>query len=449
MPEEKDFELSPRIEELQEKLSKEPKSRIFLQLAEEYRKSGMPEEAITVCQEGLKHHPSYISAKVTLGKAYLDLKKVDEALHIFEDVIEQAPDNLMANRNLGDIFYMKGYADEALKHYKVINMFNPNDKFVADRIKELSAQMAEPEPITVSGAGEEEVAEETAEIEPSAEEKEEAEAPELILEEEEEEEEPTKKEAEIDLQKKITQEYTPIDITKKEEISPMVEAPPVEEELPPLEAIPDKEAAPAEEIPAAEEVIKEEESIPQVQIDLTAEEVSEEGAVPKVEIDLTDETKTVITPEEKQVKEEIAPEVAKEEIAVEEKAPEVPPAAVVEETKIEEEAPKPEEKEIESVTLADLYAKQGLVDKAIETYQHLLVKEPDNLEIKARLEQLILKRESERDIKVEKSAEEKEEKPPSVKEDIQEAKPSAPLDESKKEKVDTLSKWLENIRKLK
>ena len=137
MPEEKDFELSPKIEELQEKLLKEPKSRLFLQLAEEYRKSNMPEEAVEVCKEGLKNHPSYIAAKVTLGKAYLDLKKTDDAQHIFEDVIEQSSDNLVANRNLADIYYMIGYTDEDLKHYIIINIYNPNDQLVSDSIKEL------------------------------------------------------------------------------------------------------------------------------------------------------------------------------------------------------------------------------------------------------------------------------------------------------------------------
>jgi len=482
MPEEKDFELSPRIEELQEKLTKDPKSRIFLQLAEEYRKSGMPEEAITVCQEGLKHHPGYVSAKVTLGKAYLDLKKVDEAQQIFEDVIEQAHDNLMANRNLGDIYYMKGFSEEALKHYKVINMFNPNDQFVADRINEISAQVAEPEPIAVGEISKEKEAEveEKAEIEPTALEQEEVEAPaELFLEEEiakeepteeiqpepepiavsevseekepevvpeerieiepaiEEpkeaeavelilEEEPAKKEEEIDLEKyKTTQKYIPVEMEKKEKIPPAAEAPIVEEvkeELPQEELAKEEEEAPSVvETPLMDEIAIEGEGIPEVQIDLTTEEVTEEEATPKVEIDLTDEEAEVAAPE----------------IAIEKGA------------KVEEKALEPEEKEIESATLAELYAKQGLIDKAIETYQRLLQKDPETLWIKARLEQLIIKRDRQQDIQAVKPPEAKEEKPPAAKEEAQEAKPSEPLDEEKKEKIDTLSKWLENIKKLK
>ena len=56
---------TPRIDELREKVARDPSSRVFLQLAEEYRKAGKFEEAVEVCQEGLKHHPNYTSARVT------------------------------------------------------------------------------------------------------------------------------------------------------------------------------------------------------------------------------------------------------------------------------------------------------------------------------------------------------------------------------------------------
>jgi tetratricopeptide (TPR) repeat protein len=270
MPEKKDFELSPKIEELQEKLSKDPKSRLFLQLAEEYRKSGMPEEAIEVCKEGLKHHPTYIAAKVTLGKAYLDLKKIDDAQHIFEDVIEQSSDNLVANRNLADIYYMKGFTDESLKHYKIINMYNANDQLVADRIKELQEQLAEPEPI---GMEEDKAAEgvaEKAEVEEevpageeqaeegAAEEKEEK-AEEIIPEEE------TQPEELIEVSEEEIGQITPIEITTMDE----------KEELPTEEETKETEGLIIQEVDTSEEEGYGIEEIPAVKIDLPEAEEEE------------------------------------------------------------------------------------------------------------------------------------------------------------------------------
>ena len=46
-----------RIEELEKRLAADPNSRMFVQLAEEYRKAGMLEQAIDCCEKGLKKHP--------------------------------------------------------------------------------------------------------------------------------------------------------------------------------------------------------------------------------------------------------------------------------------------------------------------------------------------------------------------------------------------------------
>ena len=67
-----DLRLPPEIEKYHEKWRKDPTSRVFAQLADAYRKTGMLDEAIEVCVEGLKVHPSYNSARVVLGRAYLE-----------------------------------------------------------------------------------------------------------------------------------------------------------------------------------------------------------------------------------------------------------------------------------------------------------------------------------------------------------------------------------------
>jgi tetratricopeptide (TPR) repeat protein len=74
----------------------------FAALAEEHRRAGRPEDAVAVCREGLERYPTYASARVTLGRALLDLGLVAEAVAELEEAVLQAPDNLAAARALAE-----------------------------------------------------------------------------------------------------------------------------------------------------------------------------------------------------------------------------------------------------------------------------------------------------------------------------------------------------------
>lgn len=60
------------IEKLKEKVEKDPLSKLFVPLAEEYRKIGMLDEAVSVLLKGLENQPNYMTARVALGKIYLE-----------------------------------------------------------------------------------------------------------------------------------------------------------------------------------------------------------------------------------------------------------------------------------------------------------------------------------------------------------------------------------------
>jgi tetratricopeptide (TPR) repeat protein len=92
-----------RIEDLRRRVQKDPASIAFAQLAEEHRRAGNLEESVAVARTGLEQHPAYLSARVTLGRALLELGRLDEAAVEFEHVVQAAPDNLTAVRQLADI----------------------------------------------------------------------------------------------------------------------------------------------------------------------------------------------------------------------------------------------------------------------------------------------------------------------------------------------------------
>src|SRR5207237_333257 len=60
--------MNHKIDDLRFRLKADPKSRLFFPLAEELRKSGALPEAEEVLRSGLTHHPTYLSAWVSLGR---------------------------------------------------------------------------------------------------------------------------------------------------------------------------------------------------------------------------------------------------------------------------------------------------------------------------------------------------------------------------------------------
>jgi tetratricopeptide (TPR) repeat protein len=92
-----------RLEELQRRVQRDPASISFAALAEEYRRLGLFQEAVDVCRSGLLRHPSYLSARVTLGRALLELGDFEGATSELERVLQSAPENLAAIRALAEL----------------------------------------------------------------------------------------------------------------------------------------------------------------------------------------------------------------------------------------------------------------------------------------------------------------------------------------------------------
>jgi tetratricopeptide (TPR) repeat protein len=106
---------SPRLEELRRRVANDPASVAFAQLAEEYRRTGNCEEAVRVCRTGLAQHPNMFSARVTLGRALLELQQFDAAKAELEIVVDATPNNLAATRALAEIHQRRGEFDDARK----------------------------------------------------------------------------------------------------------------------------------------------------------------------------------------------------------------------------------------------------------------------------------------------------------------------------------------------
>ena len=372
--------VSPEIARLRAQLAKDPGSKLFMPLAEEYLKAGMAEEAISAIENGLNANPYYMSAKVLLGKAYLQNGDTGKAKEQFEAVVKAIPDNLLANRKLGEIYLGMGMMAEAVSSFRIITLLNPKDEEAKALLKEASSARAAS-------------SEEPGKEEPT------------VAQAEDAEPEP--------------RESTIFDIS---EISRTEEEPEPEMEIP----LPEDQFAAAFELPVPEP------EFPSVEIEdfHTAPDVfSEVEAIPELEA----LPEMDVLPEPEDIEAEAIPEIVMEDEAegpiqaysIDAAQPDVEdifsaynegaaedeshenPAGVYEITDDlssfeldgfvyqapQPQAPPPEtgRKEVfETETLAELYVAQGFYDRAINIYKNLIVLSPVDMSLKQKLEDLYL-----------------------------------------------------------
>jgi tetratricopeptide (TPR) repeat protein len=131
---------SPILYEYLKRYQEDPTSRVFAPLAEAYRKAGMIEEAIEIAREGLRVHPNFLGGKVALARALFDHEEYCEVLSLMQDVVREAPDNLVAQRLLAESALLLGLQNEALQAYKMLLYYQPQDAEVGKIVEEIEEQ---------------------------------------------------------------------------------------------------------------------------------------------------------------------------------------------------------------------------------------------------------------------------------------------------------------------
>lgn len=133
-----------KIEELKFKLKNDPKSRLFYPLAEELRKIGRFGDAELYLRAGLAHHPSYLSAWVSLGRVLLETSKNEEAVVALKQALTVDPGNMVAAKLLAETYYDLGDKVEAIKKYKLVHALLPADDEISAKIEQLNRELNPP-----------------------------------------------------------------------------------------------------------------------------------------------------------------------------------------------------------------------------------------------------------------------------------------------------------------
>lgn len=131
------------VERYQLMLQSDPKAKIFAPLAEAYRKMGLIDEGIQICQKGVGFHPDFAGGRVALGRLYLEKGLLEEAETEFLRASELSPENLLAQSLLGDTQLKLRKPKEALKAYKMLLLLAPQDARAQKMVKKLESLTAD------------------------------------------------------------------------------------------------------------------------------------------------------------------------------------------------------------------------------------------------------------------------------------------------------------------
>ncbi len=104
-----------------------PDSLLFARLADAYRKEGNIVQAIQICEQGLKNYPYYITARILLGRCYLEQQRYGEAIEAFSLVCIADRRNHTAIKMLADIFLEQGMQEKAGKLYAILLKMDPEN----------------------------------------------------------------------------------------------------------------------------------------------------------------------------------------------------------------------------------------------------------------------------------------------------------------------------------
>jgi len=132
-----------RIAELRRELAANPSSRQFYQLGELLRREGELAEAAQVLKQGLAHHPRYVAAWVSLGRAQLDLQELAEAQQAFRQALELDPQNPVAWRLFAETLLALGQRREALHAFQQALTLVPGDEVLEAAVASLKGELVE------------------------------------------------------------------------------------------------------------------------------------------------------------------------------------------------------------------------------------------------------------------------------------------------------------------
>lgn len=129
-------------------LAKDPRSTVFVSLAESYRQMGLLAEALEVATRGVQALPSFSPGYTVLGRIQVQNGNLDAAAAAFERALLIEPENLTSLKGLARVRMQQGDRAQALKLVRRAVSLKPDDAVAQKMLAALGAPAEAPEAAT-------------------------------------------------------------------------------------------------------------------------------------------------------------------------------------------------------------------------------------------------------------------------------------------------------------
>lgn len=126
-----------KIASYTEILHRDPRSTVFVSLAEAYRQMGLLEDALEVARRGVAALPRFCPGYTVLGRILAQQNQVTEAKKAFSAALAIDPDSISALKGLARVYGRLKWRDEARKVLEKAAQVDPEDEWVARMLASL------------------------------------------------------------------------------------------------------------------------------------------------------------------------------------------------------------------------------------------------------------------------------------------------------------------------
>ena len=136
--------LKEQVKFLLGKLEDNEDSILFARLADAYLQMDRVDEAIELCEKGIRKHPYYVTGHYVLGKCYLKKKLFDQAEKELKRVLLFDEKYIAAHRDYGELMAQIGWSNTCIMSYEEIIRIDPFNEKARQRLFELKNQATPP-----------------------------------------------------------------------------------------------------------------------------------------------------------------------------------------------------------------------------------------------------------------------------------------------------------------
>lgn len=130
------------VEKYEQMLSQDPTSTVFVELARAYLERGDNDRAVTICEQGVTHHPNSVVGRVLWGKALINKGKAAEAMKQFDLAVNIDRENPHAYNLISEALLRKGLFRSALPILRKAAALQPNDARIAQWLEQTRTALA-------------------------------------------------------------------------------------------------------------------------------------------------------------------------------------------------------------------------------------------------------------------------------------------------------------------